>query len=208
MKTAFVRILAVPLLAGLFTACGTSQPASVDAGSDAQPPTGPMGPPGGGRGRGPGAGNGPGNGPMQGHPNLGCTFERGSLPDSVVVGVREAIADEWKAEAQYDAFSSRFGPPFPRLERAEGRHADLLAQLLGAHGHEAGSRSNADPANVATAQGACAAALETERANVSMYDRLLAAGPPADVRCVYEHLRSISAERHIPALERCGGGRP
>ncbi len=204
MKTAFVRPLAVPLLAGLLSACGTSHPATVDSGTDGQPPPGTMGPPGGGRGRGPG----PGNGPVQGHPNLGCTFERGALPDSVVVGVREAIADEWKAEAQYDAFSSHFGPPFPRLERAEGRHADLLVQLLTAHGHDAGSRSSASPLDAATAQGACAAALETERANVSMYDRLLGAGPPADVRCVYEHLRAISAERHIPALERCGGGRP
>jgi hypothetical protein len=132
-----------------------------------------------------------------------CTFEQGPLSDRVLTGVREALADEWQAEARYDAFSKKFTQPFPRLEGAEERHADVLVKLLEAHGQAAPTRPSATSEDAADARGACGIALGAERANVAMYDRLIADGPPADVKCVYEHLRGMSAERHIPALERC-----
>jgi hypothetical protein len=143
-----------------------------------------------------------------GHPNLACTFGEGALADTVKRGVESAIADEWKAEARYDAFAARLGPPFPRLERAEARHADLLVKLLSAHGHAAPSRPETKAEDAATVADACALSLRAEKANVALYDELIAANPPEDVLCVYRHLRALSAERHIPALERCGGAQP
>jgi hypothetical protein len=139
------------------------------------------------------------------HPHLACTFGEGALPDAVKSGVETAVADEWKAEARYESFAAKFGRPFPRLERAEERHADLLIELLSAHGHSTPSRTETKPGDASTVADACALSLEAERANVALYDKLIAANPPEDVRCVYRHLRSLSADRHIPALERCGG---
>lgn len=97
--------------------------------------------------------------------------------------------------------------PFARLEGAEERHAELLSQLLRSHGHTPSAPASELPPDAATLGDACAISLEAERANVALYDELLAAGPPDDVRCVYQHLRGLSAERHIPALERCAGAR-
>ncbi len=154
-------------------------------------------------------GRGPGGGPgaVGDHPSLACTFGEGALPEAMLGGVREAIVDEWKAEATYDTFSKKFGQPFPRLERAEERHADLLAKLLSAHGHEVPSRPEAKAAEAASISEACALSLAAEKMNVAMYDKLIAAKPAEDVRCVYAHLRMLSADRHIPALERCAGKR-
>jgi len=154
-----------------------------------------------------GRGPGRGPGPVGDHPHLACAFGQAPLPDATLAGVREALVDEWKAEATYEAFSKKLGQPFPRLERAEGRHADLLMKLLAAHAHEVPSRPEAKPVDAGSITEACSQSLEAEKANVALYDKLLAAKPVEDVRCVYEHLRTLSADRHIPALERCGGKR-
>ncbi|MFO0555516.1 MAG: hypothetical protein U0271_44475 [Polyangiaceae bacterium] len=141
-------------------------------------------------------------------PGLMCLTGDGPLGDSVKAGVERALADEWRADDTYTSLAATFGRPFQRLERAEERHADLLVRLLATHGHGVPSRSAPVAPAAASAADACALALEAEKENVALYDELLAAGPPDDVRCVYEHLRSLSQERHIPALERCGGGPP
>jgi hypothetical protein len=139
------------------------------------------------------------------HPSLACAFGQGALPDGVRRGVERALGDEWQSEARYEAFSAKFGRPFPNLERAEERHADVLLKLLSAHGHAAPPRPETRPQGPETVADACAVSLEAEKKNVALYDELIAESPPDDVRCVYEHLRSRSADKHIPALERCGG---
>lgn len=206
------RPQAAALLLGLaLSGCGAAdgeQPADPAPQSGAgMPARGGRGPgPGWGPGPGRGGGPGPGRGPAEGHPHLACTFGAGALPDAALAGVREALMDEWKAEARYDAFASKLGAPFPRLERAEERHADVLLKLLSAHDHETPSRPATDPPAAASVSEACASSLEAEKTNVALYDRLLTSQLPDDVRCVYQHLRSRSAERHIPALQRCASG--
>lgn len=139
-------------------------------------------------------------------PGLMCLTGEGPLDDSVKAGVERALADEWRADDTYTSLAATYGRPFQRLERAEERHADLLMRLLATHGHGVPARAAPVNTTAASATDACSLAIEAEKENVALYDELLAASPPADVRCVYEHLRSLSAERHIPALERCGGG--
>ncbi len=158
--------------------------------------------------RGRGRGAGPGSGTVDGHPHLACTFAGGALADAVRAGVEEALADEWAAEARYEAYAGKLGRPFPRLERAEARHANLLVALLEAHGHAIPSKEKESVPEAKVLAEACKASLEAERNNVALYDRLLASNPPDDVACVYGHLRSLSADRHIPSLERCGPGAP
>jgi hypothetical protein len=138
-----------------------------------------------------------------------CSYEPGeTLSDHVVTDVREALVTEWRSEALYDDLARQIGRPFPRLERSEERHADALVRLLDAHGQLAPQSPDLKTTEATSPAQACALALENERANVAMYDRLIANGPPADVKCVYEHLREMSVLRHIPALERCGGAGP
>jgi len=187
-KVGVMRSVPATLLLLMLAACAADEtPRPPDA---ATPPSGARG------------------GRAGGHPNLACTFGDGALADAVKKGVDEALADEWMAEARYDAFAAKFGAPFPRLERAEERHADLLVQLLGSHAHAAPAKPVVEVAPVATVSEACAAALEAEKQNVALYDRLLAANPPEDAKCIYEHLRARSADRHIPSLERCRAGAP
>lgn len=212
MQRTFALLVGVALSTGAWVACSGAErdePGGiVSRDPETAAPAGDGAGP--GMGRGPGMGMGPGGRPGAPgeHPSLACTFGQGPLPDVTLAGVREALLDEWRAEATYEAFSKKFGQPFPRLERAEGRHADLLTKLLAAHAHEAPSRPEAKLAEATSITDACSVSLQAEKANVAMYDKLLAAKPADDVRCVYEHLRMLSADRHIPALERCGGRRP
>lgn len=55
----------------------------------------------------------------------------------------------------------------------------------------------------ADAREACARGGASERANIALYDELLASSLPDDVRCVFERLRAMSATLHLPAFERC-----
>lgn len=151
-----------------------------------------------------GPANASGGSAAVGHLHLSCALGDGPLDDGTLAGVREALRDEWKAEATY-ASLSKLGRPFSQLRGAEERHADLLTQLLAAHEHEVPARPPSAEVGVTSAPEACALALTAEEANVAMYDKLLSESPPRDVKCVYEHLRALSAERHIPALRRCGG---
>jgi hypothetical protein len=128
------------------------------------------------------------------------------LDAAVRASVEEALADERRTEAAYAAVVAGHGEvrPFSNAVHAEGRHAAHLEATLAARGL-AVPRPPAPPAAAAgTVAEACAAAVDGERANVALYDRLLAAGPlPGDVRSAFERNRWASLEHHLPAFERC-----
>jgi len=123
----------------------------------------------------------------------------------------EALDDEYKSRATYRRVIEKFGPvrPFVNIVEAEQRHVHALISLFDAHGlpvpeDDWASRVVA-PATIVEA---CRAAVEAERANMAMYDCLLAATPEPDVRRVLTHLQSASRDRHLPAFERCVARRP
>jgi hypothetical protein len=127
------------------------------------------------------------------------------LDERTKAAILEGLADERKTEAAYAAVIARHGEvrPFTNAVRAEDRHAAFLEKLLTSRGIAVPEAKAAAVAAPATLREACQAALESERANVALYDRLLAGATPDDVKSAFEHNRWASLERHVPAFERC-----
>lgn len=129
------------------------------------------------------------------------------LDTPTVSAVRAAIQDEYHASAVYVAIMDRFGSiaPFVNIERAERQHASSLAALLSSRGLPVPDPAPlGDAPAFASVAAACAAAADAEVANIGLYDELLAATLPADVRRVFENNRRASLENHLPAFRRCG----
>jgi hypothetical protein len=118
----------------------------------------------------------------------------------------EALDDEYKARATYQAVIAAFGPvlPFANVIQSEQRHIDALLSLLAARGLPA----IADPyasglAAPSSIQEACSVGVEAEIENAALYDRLMdAAVGDEEVLWVFHALRRASAECHLPAFRR------
>ncbi len=133
---------------------------------------------------------------------------RSALDPATRSALFEALEDERRAQDFYAAVIARFGDrrPFSMIVEAEKRHESHLLDLLSRYGVEAPSkRAVLDLRVPDTLAAACRAAVESERANIALYDRLLPGIDEADVRGTMEILRAASAERHLPAFERCAG---
>jgi hypothetical protein len=161
-----------------------------------------------------GAGGGPmgrGGGPMGkgagSHP--GCPAGSGPLSDVARAAVEHALVDERAAASRYEAIERAIGSvmPFRQVERAERRHVWALEQLFVAHGAEppAVATGVAITVKASSLPEACALGVESEKRNIVLYDELLKADVPPDVRCVFEHLQAASRERHLPTFTRCAG---
>lgn len=165
------------------------------------PPRGP------GRGMGAGQGMGPGMGPGGG-PGAMCAMGSGPLADDVRDAVIRALDDERKADAMYGAVIAQFGqaPPFSRIQRAEERHAAALERILTAHGAPIpAEKAPAAQPRFADVAAACRAGVESEKANIAMYDGFSKLALPEDVKCVFGHLRAASESRHLPVFQSCSG---
>jgi hypothetical protein len=118
-----------------------------------------------------------------------------------------AIQDEYRAETIYQGVLNDFGPvqPFANVLTAEERHSATIARLYTSRGQAAPASEwtlGAVP-HFSGIQAACAAAASAERDNIAMYDELLRADLPADVRQVFANNRSASLLNHLPAFQRC-----
>ncbi len=171
-----------------------------------------------GRGRG-----GQGRGRGGGRGRCGTSFvstDLRPLEDEAHAAVLEALDDEHRAFALYSAILERFpgAMPFAHIVEAEGRHIELLASVLKAHGREVPANPHlgspemrrAVPASIACA---CDIAVEAEIDNVALYvQRLLpkVADHP-DITEAFVRLMEASRDRHLPAFRRgmtgeCRGG--
>lgn len=141
---------------------------------------------------------------------MACPSSDEPLSDAARSAIERALADERAAEARYEAVRGSIGPvmPFGQLERAERRHAWSLEQLLAQHRAPVPPQASA-PSIVETKslRDECARGVEIEKKNIALYDELSKLELPADVQCVFTHLRAASHDRHLPALERCAGAR-
>jgi rubrerythrin len=125
--------------------------------------------------------------------------------------LREALEDERKARATYEAILDRLGDetrPFRNIVRAEQRHEDHLLPLFEKYGVSVPDDpwKSAEIEVPATRAEACREAVEAERKNGALYDALIEAVEQDDVRETFEMLRDRSVERHLPAFERCAAG--
>ncbi len=118
----------------------------------------------------------------------------------------DALDDERKAEAFYEAVIAKFGPvrPFSNIVEAEQRHAAALERQLRRLGvpvppNPWTGKMGAPDALVE----ACERAIQGEIENIALYDRLIPLIDDPAVRQVMENLQAASRERHLPAFRRC-----
>lgn len=126
---------------------------------------------------------------------------------ALTAALTRAIQDEYRAEATYQAVIADFGQvqPFVNVLTAEERHSAAIGRLFTSRGLAAPASTStvATVPHFATVSAACAAGALAERENIAMYDDLLRAELPADVRQVFSNNRSASLVNHLPAFERC-----
>lgn len=122
-----------------------------------------------------------------------------------LAAIHEALDDEYKARATYEAVIERFGPvrPFTSIIGAEERHARALERLL----DRAGEPIPADPwrdsvAAPVTLADALALGVQAEIDNRDLYDRLERMTAEPEVLRVFANLRRASQDNHLPAFQR------
>ncbi len=128
------------------------------------------------------------------------------MTDALLQALDEALDDEYKAMATYEAAIAAFGPirPFINIVESERRHADALLQLYETYDLEPKPNRWRGKVSVpGSVTEACETAVAAEVDNAAMYDRLLRAVDREDVRRVFLELRRASQENHLPAFQRC-----
>lgn len=118
----------------------------------------------------------------------------------------DAINDEYYARTFYTAVINKFGEvrPFSNIVHAEDRHVSLWNHLFTKYGLPI--PPDTFMGNVPapdTLQAACQAGVESEIANVKMYDQFLEFVQEADLRAAFSQLRHVSQNNHLPAFQRC-----
>lgn len=133
----------------------------------------------------------------------------GPLSYEEVQGLLLALNDEYHAQAVYEQVLADHGDvtPFVNIRHAEINHADRLIALFGVYGLEVPENPwlGAVP-SFDTVAAACAAGVDAEIVNATLYDYLYSTTDRADIVSVYERLQAASNDRHLPAFERCGTG--
>jgi len=129
-----------------------------------------------------------------------------SLTEREVGVLLEALDDEYKAVATYEQMIADFGPirPFVNIIEAERRHIEALRGLFDRY--DLAMPSNPWPGTrptFASVADACAAAVEGEIENATMYEQLISATHHRDIIEVFENLRRASQDNHLPAFRRC-----
>lgn len=119
----------------------------------------------------------------------------------------EAINDEYKSRAAYNAVISKFGEirPFINIVAAEGRHVEALLPLFTKYNIAIpidAWNSRIEPPD--TILEACQLGVKDEIENAEMYDRLLDSTIDyPDVQEVLRRLQRASKDNHLPAFQRC-----
>jgi hypothetical protein len=116
-----------------------------------------------------------------------------------------AIEDGRAAKSFYSAVIERHGKirPFVGILEAERRQEATLAALCKTYGVSLSAPTGSVPAVPASVEEACGMAAQAERENVALYDEVLPTVTDRVVRDTLQSLRTASAERHLPAFERC-----
>lgn len=130
----------------------------------------------------------------------------GPLMPTEVADLLAALDDEYKARATYHQVLADHGDvrPFTNIVEAEQRHIDALATIFLRYGLDI--PLDPWPGHVpryGTIAEACAAGVQAEIDNATLYDRLLAGTDREDLLDTYRNLQRASQENHLPAFRRC-----
>jgi rubrerythrin len=128
------------------------------------------------------------------------------LDDKTRNALVRAVEDERAVQRLYEAILERHGAdtkPFKKILEAEKKHEADLLRLCERYGVEvpaAGAKAVEVPATV---EAACALAARTEEDSATLYAGFGEVASVAQVRKTFERLRTVSAEKHLPAFSWC-----
>ena len=143
-----------------------------------------------------------------------CGFDltsyKGDLKKDEIDALLLALNDEYMATAIYQQVNRDFDDPRPfvNIVEAEMRHAERLKGLFTKYGIQI--PENPWPGKVPTYKTvaeACKAGVDAEIANRDLYTRIFKSTERQDILDTYRALQRASEENHLPAFQRCGGGR-
>lgn len=123
--------------------------------------------------------------------------------------LKEAILDEYKAEALYAKIIAKFGEtkPFSNIIGAEQKHSSSLEKMYDnyqlAIPENPWKTDNSSLPDYESIKAACEAGVQAEIANVAIYDRWLGMSLPDDIKTVFASLRDASKDKHLPAFRTC-----
>jgi hypothetical protein len=129
------------------------------------------------------------------------------MREHLIEALTEALQDEYKAHATYQAILDRFGPvrPFVNILESEKRHIQALLSLFTRY--QIAVPEDNWPVLIAVPtdlQQACEEGVQGEIENGAMYERLLVMTVEyPDVQRVFRQLQWASQENHLPAFQRC-----
>ena len=132
------------------------------------------------------------------------------LDAATVQALTRALSDERDAQHRYEAVMKKHGRrrPFSRIIEAEHRHEEALVRHFKRKGIAVPKREEPKVVSVADSfVEACRRAIEAEKENVALYDALLKEVTDQGVRKTMQKLRAASLKRHLPAFQRCAGGK-
>ncbi len=132
----------------------------------------------------------------------------GPLSQPELDALRAALLDEYAADDFYTALLDRFGHSrkLANIREAERRHASALLGLFERYGVVPPARDEVAPSTVPdTWQVAMQQAVRLEIDNGRLYEQSIGAAEHEDIKAVFERLRYVSLNHHLPALQRAGG---
>jgi hypothetical protein len=143
-----------------------------------------------------GGGGGNGTGPS--------TVTR-ELDEASQAALIEAVEEEYRALATYEAIMDQFGTvqPFVSVARSEERHVESLVALFDRYGLDVPAVPEFEVPEFDSLQDACAAGVQAEIADAALYDRLFEVVTAPDIVRVFTNLQNASLDNHLPAFEAC-----
>lgn len=170
-----------------------------------------------GKGKGMGMKNGTGNGNKFNKGNCladeclyvdELEYPVAELTEEAELALDRALDDEYKAYSTYDSVIKTLGSnrPFTMIIRAEESHISALKAIFDKYGLDAPENPYLGSiTSPATYQEACQAGVDAEITNAALYeDELLpAVSEYEDITGVFTNLMNASANKHLPAFERC-----
>lgn len=132
-------------------------------------------------------------------------FGTPSFSASDKAALEEAIQNEYKAEALYEATVAEFGQvaPFASILEVEPRHSQALATVLVSYKEPVPTPMPYEFVTAVTIEQACMAALSAEKENIALYGRLMERVQNSSARTVFFSNAQASQLNHLPAFEQC-----
>lgn len=136
----------------------------------------------------------------------GQIAQANAVDSAIKQAMVDAINDEYRARAYYQAVINKFGDvrPFSNIVQAEDRHVQLWEGLFAQYGLTVPEDSFTGHMTApGTLLEACQAGVEAERADAEMYANFLDTIEDPTLQAVFTRLRRVSLENHLAAFERC-----